>query len=77
MDKSDKTGIAAFIACPNCLDSYVDSDLVVGASPEGALIIWCNRCEQQIANIPNDQIANEMLSVTRECDCCGKKEISH
>jgi hypothetical protein len=79
MHKADtRTGIVAFIHCSYCLEEREAPDTCLGASPEGDLIVWCNRHNVAICRIPNDTIASELMKLAGfECECGQHKETLH
>lgn len=81
------TGIVAYMHCSLCLSECSNlhvapsdySRISVGTSPEGDLVVWCNRHNTLVIQLPNSEIAEELFKVaSADCDC-GRhgKETTH
>jgi hypothetical protein len=82
----DETGIYAYMHCIKCLDEIPDgvdpasySDIAVGISPRGDLIVWCNRHSVAVARFKNSEVSKELLLASNTPCKCGNhpKETVH
>ncbi len=73
-----ETGIVAYLHCARCLNENEWADISVGVSPEGDLIIWCNRHGEKVTRMLNETVAHDlMLAAGMECAHCHKKGLAH
>ena len=84
-DIDTETGIVAYMHCIHCLHECPEgispadySNLSIGVSPHGALIVWCNRHKVAVFDCPGEQVEETlMLAAGTECECCHGKETAH
>jgi hypothetical protein len=84
-DFDPETGIAAYMHCVECISECPPNQspaqyarLSIGASPNGDLIVWCNRHSMAVTRMRNDEIGQEFFRAgSVECSCCGKGERTH
>jgi hypothetical protein len=85
LDFDPETGISAYMHCTFCLEQCPPDQspaefarLSIGASPQGDLIVWCNRHGVCVTRMRNDEIGEAFFKAGGvECSCCGKGEKAH
>ena len=59
----DKSGIHLYLRCRECLDETEPSDLEVGLTQKGDLVVWCARHDKHVLHLDNSEASETLLEL--------------
>jgi hypothetical protein len=72
---NDKSGIHLYLHCADCLDESEPSDLEVGLTANGDLVVWCARHDKPVLHLDNAGASGTLLELLSQgCDSSGHED---